>query len=174
VSRLSRQCGILNISQPYRPPRPGTRIASLHLYVQRGPKYLYFKRLSTGITKQVICVECSVIFFQQMALVIWMPEPPSPMAGQSEKMAVERCVCIWPFSTVTISKCQRQNCVTTAGQSASLSWCEALSNIDVTVSCGAVCDEGRVCPTSAQSFPVPSPPGLDHILHFQIQGSLNL
>jgi hypothetical protein len=29
VSRLSRQCGTLDISQPYRPPRPGTGIALL-------------------------------------------------------------------------------------------------------------------------------------------------
>jgi hypothetical protein len=31
VSRLSRQCGILNISQSYRPPRPVTGIALLFL-----------------------------------------------------------------------------------------------------------------------------------------------
>jgi hypothetical protein len=30
VSRLSRQCGILNISQPYRPPRPVTGLALLY------------------------------------------------------------------------------------------------------------------------------------------------
>jgi hypothetical protein len=29
VSRLSRQCGIFNISQPYRPPRPVRGIALL-------------------------------------------------------------------------------------------------------------------------------------------------
>jgi hypothetical protein len=31
VSQLSRQCGNLNISQPYRPPRPVTGVALLYV-----------------------------------------------------------------------------------------------------------------------------------------------
>jgi hypothetical protein len=34
VSRLSRQCGILNISQPCRPPRPVTGIALLFYFLR--------------------------------------------------------------------------------------------------------------------------------------------
>jgi hypothetical protein len=35
MSRLSRQCGVLNILQPYRPPRPVTGIALLTLLMNR-------------------------------------------------------------------------------------------------------------------------------------------
>jgi hypothetical protein len=40
VSRLSRQCGIFNISQPYRPPRPVTGIALLYLHNLLLPSFL--------------------------------------------------------------------------------------------------------------------------------------
>jgi hypothetical protein len=33
MSQLSKQCGILNISQPYRPPWPVTGIAFIFFYI---------------------------------------------------------------------------------------------------------------------------------------------
>jgi hypothetical protein len=45
VSRLSRQCGIHNVLQPYRPPRSVTGIALLYLLSMKQnipPKYIYF------------------------------------------------------------------------------------------------------------------------------------
>jgi hypothetical protein len=48
VSGLSRQCEILNILQPYRPPRPVTGIALLYLHDQQlasEQRYCYFRRL---------------------------------------------------------------------------------------------------------------------------------
>jgi hypothetical protein len=46
MSRLSRQCEILNITQPYRPPRPVTGIALLYFYNTR--HFLVFPMRKSG------------------------------------------------------------------------------------------------------------------------------
>jgi hypothetical protein len=60
VSRLSRQCGILNISQPYRPPRPVMGIALLY---GDGVCFLWGTNwtVSTATSSQHLAVNCEPI-----------------------------------------------------------------------------------------------------------------
>jgi hypothetical protein len=66
VSRLSRQCGILNISQPYRPDSfTSFTVGYLHL-AKRGPRLTgsyggQSPREWVGGSKQVPCPACSIL-----------------------------------------------------------------------------------------------------------------
>jgi hypothetical protein len=54
VSQLSRQCGLFYISQPYRPPRPVTRIALLYFTLIIKLQLTPCNDYSTGRTIKVL------------------------------------------------------------------------------------------------------------------------
>jgi hypothetical protein len=49
LSRLSRQCGILNLSRNYRPPRPATGIASLYSHQKFDELSYLGEKLEMGV-----------------------------------------------------------------------------------------------------------------------------
>jgi hypothetical protein len=66
VSRLSRQCGILNISQLYRPPQPVTALLFFFFYFFT---FFYFISLIKGIWVQILCCYC---FVENLKTVIYI------------------------------------------------------------------------------------------------------
>jgi hypothetical protein len=56
VSRLSKQCGTLNISQPYRPPRPVTGIALLYFILEGEDIWKYRDQVKTIVRSGMILV----------------------------------------------------------------------------------------------------------------------
>jgi hypothetical protein len=81
VSRLSRQCGILNISQPYRPPRPVTETALL---------FSFFTIFAiSGLTHNQTLSICSLHNEDaQVALDVWSGRSHGPQDTSSVQITM--------------------------------------------------------------------------------------
>jgi hypothetical protein len=79
VSRLSRQCGIINISQPYRPPRPVTGIA-----------LLFFNKIDTD--KKSKHINTFENFFLILNLFSFIVDTLDGVSNYSHKRCRRNCV----------------------------------------------------------------------------------
>jgi hypothetical protein len=70
VSRLSRQCGVLNISQPYRPPKPGKAIALFYFFTNISEKSAPILGINVLAIEAAGPYETSVIFCEGSSMFV--------------------------------------------------------------------------------------------------------
>jgi hypothetical protein len=86
VSRLSRQCGILNISQPYRPPRPVTAITWIFFFT------LYLRIIQTQtVNLKLNAFESPGIFYR------WS------CSSKLQRLSVIHSLCLNAYSAVLVT-----------------------------------------------------------------------
>jgi hypothetical protein len=114
VSRVSRQCGILSISQAYRPPRPVTGIALLYIWTvsyifisaPRSPYGQYHYRLNI-LYPQNMVVLTKLYFLVYLVLIFHSPHLRAGSintSGASEIKTFLSQFSIWNLASVILKK----------------------------------------------------------------------